>query len=170
MSVILSSLCRKVVCTDKEQSIVDLSQTNFDMNSHLRTNCEIHPIVLNWEDDLLTCEYLTETEIVVACDVAYDCDISDAFLNCLHNIANVVMKNQKHLRVFIAIEKRIVFCVDDSEPSAPQFVYFAERLENLNKVCETLQSIDFLPIGEIPLYFNNSRPNTMQLISLHFAK
>lgn len=75
--------------------------------------------------------------------VVYDNNITDKFVNTLRKLLSLCPKSA----VYIALEKRFVFTIEDCETCAPCYEYFLERLKNCDGIQAEEIKIDF------PQYF-----------------
>ncbi|XP_075251648.1 methyltransferase-like protein 22 isoform X2 [Convolutriloba macropyga] len=175
VSIILSSICDQVICSDKDEQIVSTSEENLNNNNHLRSPCcKVECTVIDWmKPENIEFEILKNLNVIVACDVAYDSDISDHFVSCLLKICSELFRNssRKNLHLFLAIEKRMVFCSNDIEPSFPAFTYFEEILKSkfvpaLMAMC-VICDIQSLNVNSIKNHFEEfERPSSMELVSI----
>lgn len=62
--------------------------------------------------------------------VIYDDDITDAFVNTLQRF----LEKPPSRNVYIALEKRYVFTIDDLSSGAPCYEYFLKRLDKLRNI------------------------------------
>ena len=174
VSVILSSLCKRVITSDKDTNILDLIESNLNRNKHLKNNkCDINCMIIDWNlPEQIEFEGISGIDFIVACDVAYDPDISDSFISCLCKICLRFSEDAKRqqLKVYISSEKRIVFCYDDEKPSHPSYSYFVEALtktltSNLNQKSFTC-SIENVCTNDLACHFEFDRPSTMELLCI----
>lgn len=127
LSIIASLLpFRSVYCTDYDKKLVELANTNVELNSHLLSivepldRCPIFSKVMNWHQEislssLCNCEgwnnddeaLLTCSDILwLAADVIYDDQITEALFQTLSRL----MKSGE--RLWLSLEKRFNFEVD----------------------------------------------------------
>lgn len=62
--------------------------------------------------------------------VIYDDDLTIAYVNTLKRF----FEDGVHRSVYIALEKRVVFTLDDLSAAAPCYEYFLEKLETIRNV------------------------------------
>ena len=88
VSTVLSSLCHKIIASDRDASILDLTTENFSLNSHItHPQCTVQYLNLDWTDfSANQIRAASDVDVIVACDVAYDFDLSEAFFSCLMQI------------------------------------------------------------------------------------
>ena len=94
-SIILSSLCDKIIASDRDHSVLDLTKENFELNSHLtNAKCKVEFLNLDWRNfSSSQLKDVRGVDIIVACDVAYDCHISELYFSCLTQICSSLKKS-----------------------------------------------------------------------------
>ncbi|XP_055705820.1 methyltransferase-like protein 22 [Phlebotomus papatasi] len=162
-SIVASIYAGKVICTDiSDGGILSVIRRNIQRN--VRKNVKV------LELDFLRPEAWTETlksdqdagiDYVLAADVIYDDDITDAFISTLDRL----LSHSNHpMRVLIALEKRYVFTVADLDTSAPCFEYFLRQFEELRY--SRGWRMEYIPMGKIPQYFTYERVPQLILIQI----
>ncbi|KAL1450043.1 hypothetical protein WDU94_002505 [Cyamophila willieti] len=120
VSAIAASLhAKQVVCTDINiNGLLDQIRRNISFNEDL-IQC---PIAVHELDFYSRGCYSKELEdslskvnIVIAADVVYDDDLTDAFVSTLHHIMSIPPRKT----AYIALEKRYVFTISDLNTVAP---------------------------------------------------
>ncbi|XP_055627858.1 methyltransferase-like protein 22 [Toxorhynchites rutilus septentrionalis] len=135
-SVVSSFFAREVICTDiNVGGLLDLIQSNVNRNSHLKNpDCNVTVTELDfkvrYEDypsELKST--LQDVEYVIAADVIYDDDITEAFVLTLESL---LLELPKLKAVYIALEKRYVFTVEDMDSVAPCYEHFLRVFHRRN--------------------------------------
>lgn len=128
---IVSSIFFPVIFTDVDKGdIFKLVQSNISRNSHL-LNYPIKTIHLDFFSKKLPQDILNDIKnisIIIASDVIYDEKITDAFLKTI----NLFFMESSKLTVFVALEKRYVFTIDDLDTVAPCYEYFVQSVRKHN--------------------------------------
>uniref|UniRef100_A0A8D8DEJ0 Methyltransferase-like protein 22 n=1 Tax=Culex pipiens TaxID=7175 RepID=A0A8D8DEJ0_CULPI len=129
LTSIVSSFCaREVICTDINiGGLLKLIQANIDRNAHLKDpDCNVVVTELDFKvkyEDYS--EYLKtqlqDVEYVICADVIYDDEITNAFVLALEGL---LLELPKLKAVYIALEKRYVFTVEDMDSVAPSYEHF----------------------------------------------
>ncbi|KAF6203286.1 hypothetical protein GE061_003704 [Apolygus lucorum] len=127
--VIAGMVAREIVCTDIDKGgILELIQRNFSRNQHLmKASTSVLSLDFyqdDWSPQLK--RKLKETDIIIAADVIYDNNLSEAFLKCLTKVLLVPPKKT----FLLALEKRFVFTVEDLDVVAPCFDHFFKCLNS----------------------------------------
>ena len=143
-------ICRFHLFADVDRgSILSLIRSNFERNLNKfppSTKYQVEEIDFyqhDWQDNL--CQELKQVDLILAADVVYDCQITEAFFDTLESCLK--QKDQrKTLVVLIALEKR--FWMDDQgQISAPSYDFFLKKLEEFSrsnmKITVEQQPIDF---------------------------
>ncbi|XP_053684927.1 methyltransferase-like protein 22 [Sabethes cyaneus] len=127
-SIVSSFFAREVICTDiNVGGLLELIKSNITRNSHLSDpDCNVVVTELDftvkyedYSDDLK--KLLQDVEYVVTADVIYDDTITEAFVLTLENL---LLELPKLKGVFIALEKRYVFTLEDMDSVAPSYEHF----------------------------------------------
>jgi methyltransferase-like protein 22 len=122
-----------VVCTDINLGgILQLIERNVRRNSRFHKNnihvMELNFKELNWSDDLNA--KLKNVEYVLAADLIYDDDLTVLFTLALEKL---LLSLSKLKAIYIALEQRFVFTVEDLDTTAPCYDYFLKSFQQLQK-------------------------------------
>uniref|UniRef100_A0A182PKE9 Methyltransferase-like protein 22 n=1 Tax=Anopheles epiroticus TaxID=199890 RepID=A0A182PKE9_9DIPT len=135
-SIVASMYAREVICTDIDiEGLLDLIRGNVQRNAHLSNpHCRVHVTELDFKvsyqdypRDLKT--KLQDVQYVIAADVIYDDDITEAFVR---TIVSLLLELPKLKAIYIALEKRYVFTLEDMDSVAPCYDYFLRYFEKRN--------------------------------------
>nr|CAD7587806.1 unnamed protein product [Timema genevievae] len=106
---------------------------------------------------------LSKATVVLAADVIYDNDLTEAFVETLVKILNTPPAKT----VYIALEKRYVFTVADLDTGAPCYEHFLRCLDQARShSLASLWSVEQLAI-DFPQYFNYDRVKELVLWKIH---
>ena len=121
----------KVLATDLDDpEVLELIQRNVSRNKTLLRG-EVTVAALDFRDqELEQLQGWEEVDTVLAGDVVYDNDITDSFIDFLLRMR---VRVKGDLRAIVALERRVVFTLEDLEPRAPAFEYLMARLEEERK-------------------------------------
>ncbi|ESP03846.1 hypothetical protein LOTGIDRAFT_156443 [Lottia gigantea] len=168
-SIVAAMFASTVYCTDYSDDILDLARENIELNNHLIPDLdniiEIRKLDwMNWgcvkkENDLSVKE-ASEVEVFIAAEVIYDIDLTTALFNTITYLLDSSSKT-----VYISLEKRCNFSVNDLTVVTPAYSHFLECLEILQS---NLQSADCrLEYNRVscdfPQYFKYSRLKELEL-------
>ncbi|KAG0719970.1 Methyltransferase-like protein 22 [Chionoecetes opilio] len=148
-SVVAAMLAAQVTVTDVDKGeILDLIRRNVKRNEDLlKAQISVKEIDFynhGTIDDLQTDN--KDVSIILAADVVYSNPLTDAFFNTVLRL----MTDPPDKTLFVALEKRYVFTVDDMDTVAPCYEYFLDGLEWLRS--QNSDCIDWL-IDELPSNF-----------------
>ncbi|XP_005192216.2 methyltransferase-like protein 22 [Musca domestica] len=124
---------KKVVCTDVDiGGILDLIRNNVKLNHNL---CDTRKIdVMEYDFMKPLSEYpqqllkaIDESDIVVAADVIYDDDLTNAFIKVIDAIFQREETSGRRKEIYVALEKRYVFTFSEMDAVAPMFEYFLKQ-------------------------------------------
>ncbi|XP_058833319.1 methyltransferase-like protein 22 isoform X2 [Topomyia yanbarensis] len=127
-SIVSSLFAREVICTDiNVGGLLELINANVARNTHLKNpNCNVTVTELDftiryedYPDDLK--KQLQDVEYVITADVIYDDNITEAFVL---TIEDLLLELPKLKAIYIALEKRYVFTVEDVDSVAPSYEHF----------------------------------------------
>ncbi|XP_061181709.1 methyltransferase-like protein 22 [Saccostrea echinata] len=137
-----SFFAKNVLCTDVGGDVLRLTEHNLDQNwncLNLMKKKNYRVCQLDWmSENLVTdCGKYTITEedvsllntaqIFIAGDVVYDNELTLAFLNTVYRL----LSNPPSKSLYISMEKRLIFTLEDKDVVAPAYDYFCECLEAL---------------------------------------
>ncbi|XP_052862733.1 methyltransferase-like protein 22 isoform X2 [Anopheles cruzii] len=135
-SIVASMYARQVICTDIDiGGLLDLIRSNIQRNAHLSNpHCRMNVEELNFKTSYqdFTREFKNQLQTinyVIAADVIYDDEITEAFVR---TIVSLLLELPKLKAIYIALEKRYVFTLEDMESVAPCYDYFLRYFEKRN--------------------------------------
>ena len=91
-------------------------------------------------DTLEHLEHLRHTDLVLAADIVYDDAITDLFITFLERLGRVV---GRAVRVMVALERRVVFTVEELEARAPAYEHLVARLGTMEGLTVARVEIDW---------------------------
>lgn len=135
-SIVASMYAREVICTDIDVGgLLDLIRGNVQRNAHLSNpHCRVHVTELDFKASYQDYprelkDKLQHVQYVVAADVIYDDDITEAFVR---TIVSLLLELPKLKAIYIALEKRYVFTLEDMDSVAPCYDYFLRYFQKRN--------------------------------------
>uniref|UniRef100_A0A2M4AU92 Putative methyltransferase n=1 Tax=Anopheles triannulatus TaxID=58253 RepID=A0A2M4AU92_9DIPT len=135
-SIVASMYAREVICTDIDiGGLLDLIRNNIQRNVHLSNpNCRMSvdelDFKVSYQDYPRTLKNkLQDVQYVMAADVIYDDDITEAFVRTL---VSLLLELPKLKAIYIALEKRYVFTLEDMDSVAPCYDYFLRCFQKRN--------------------------------------
>lgn len=170
-SIVSSFYAREVICTDiNVGGLLDLIQANIDRNAHLKDpNCNVIVSELdfkvsyeNFSDELKA--QLQDVEFVICADVIYDDEITNAFVLTLESL---LLELPKLKGVYIALEKRYVFTLEDMDSVAPSYEHFLRVFyRRNNRFGITRWKLMQVTLSAIPRYFEYEKVNELVLLKI----
>ncbi|CAF1376412.1 unnamed protein product [Rotaria magnacalcarata] len=128
-SLIASRLASKMICTDHDTDLLDVVRQNIELNDAVcRKEC-IEIQNFDWKQ-FNSNEINDRIEIILAADVIYDDDITDALFNVLRKCFQEKFKLHS---IYITVEKRINFYLDTLSVRCPAYEYFLEKLHDFQQ-------------------------------------
>ncbi|KAH8327614.1 hypothetical protein KR074_003280 [Drosophila pseudoananassae] len=154
----------KIFCTDVDLGcILKLIRGNVQRNSKLLS---AHISVL--EFDFLTPKgqqspellgAIDSSDIILAADVIYDDTLTDAFISVVDFLLERGKSNGRPKTMYVALEKRYVFTLEDCESVAPMYEYLVRQIANKP------WKIEHLPL-DFPQYFEYDRCPQLVLMEI----
>jgi len=161
-SVVAGMVAGKVLSTDiSSGNILSLIKSNCDLNAEwIKGNVSVQELNFyndNYSEELTA--HIINSRVIIAADVVYHDDLTDAFLRTLKKIMGMGMQKI----AIIALEKRFVFTLAELDVEAPCFDYFYDELE---RVMSPSFIIEQLNTSEIPQYFCYERVKELVLFRI----
>uniref|UniRef100_A0AAY4CYU6 Methyltransferase like 22 n=1 Tax=Denticeps clupeoides TaxID=299321 RepID=A0AAY4CYU6_9TELE len=148
-SIVMATVAKMVYCTDIGEDLLNMCQRNVALNKHLTepTGGDIKVRQLDWmADDLCTdsesdfswteedvAELHDKTSFLLAADVCYDDDLTDAFFRTVYRITSHLCKPST---VYLSIEKRLNFTLRHMDVSCEAYDHFRHCLAELQGMAD----------------------------------
>lgn len=164
-SIAAAIYVKNVVCTDVNRGgILDLIKSNIHRNIKLLkghhievAECDFLANIDSYSAQLL--KAIDDSDIVLAADVIYDVQITEAFVRLLDAIFARGQVAGRRKCIYIGVEKRYVFTLADLDAVAPMFDNFLQLTRT------KAWHIEFLDI-DFPQYFNYKRTKELVLMQV----
>uniref|UniRef100_J3S013 Methyltransferase-like protein 22 n=1 Tax=Crotalus adamanteus TaxID=8729 RepID=J3S013_CROAD len=159
VSIIMAKAAKTIYCTDVGEDLLSMCERNVALNKHITepTGSEIRVKKLDWQqDDFCTdpedCFSWSEKEIaelhdfttvILAADVFYDDDLTDAFFKTLSRIASNLRND---CTIFFSTEKRFNFTLRQMDVVCEAYNHFRSTLDELLKTSEGRMKYSIQPI------------------------
>ncbi|XP_066497944.1 methyltransferase-like protein 22 isoform X2 [Hoplias malabaricus] len=148
-SIVMATVAKTVYCTDVGEDLLSMCQRNVSLNRDFNesaVDCVVKVRCLDWTSH----DFLSDTEaefgwreeevgdlhdnttIVIAADVCYDDDLTDALFRTLYRITSNLRNPST---VFFSIEKRLNFTLRRMDVSCEAYDHFRlclQQLEDMN--------------------------------------
>ncbi|XP_042887463.1 methyltransferase-like protein 22 isoform X4 [Penaeus japonicus] len=148
-SIVAGMLAKKVVITDVDRGdILSLIDRNAERNKEL-VKAEILVREIDFYDHATieeNSEALKDVSVIMAADTIYHNQLTDQFFKTILRL----MSEPPNKTMYVALEKRFVFTIEDMETVAPCYDYFLDRIDWLR--CQNLSTINWV-IEEVPINF-----------------
>ncbi|NXY84821.1 MET22 protein, partial [Alcedo cyanopectus] len=146
-SIIMGTVAKRVYCTDVGKDLLAMCEQNVALNKHLMKpgRGEIKVKELDWLKD----EFCTDPEapyswsedeiadvhdhctVIMAADVFYDDDLTDALFRTLHRITHNLRNS---CTVYLALEKRLNFTLRHMDVTCEAYSHFRNTLNDLENL------------------------------------
>ncbi|XP_060590733.1 uncharacterized protein LOC132745775 [Ruditapes philippinarum] len=176
-SIVAAMYAKMMYCTDTGEKVLSLAESNIltarTCPTLPRQLCDVHVKELDWfkgmeEDSSLfsltkdDIDRINNSDILIAADVIYDFDITDAFFN----IVKQIMSHPPCKTLYIGLEKRIVFTCEDLTFTSPGYNYFRLHLDDLcsgdDDDTEALFEVEQID-SSFPQFFQYNRIRQLEL-------
>ncbi|NXK29062.1 MET22 protein, partial [Arenaria interpres] len=146
-SIIMGTVAKRVYCTDVGEDLLAMCEQNVALNKHLMEpgRGEVKVKELDWLKD----EFCTDPEapyswseeeiadlhdhctVIMAADVFYDDDLTDAFFRMLYRITHNLRNS---CTVYLALEKRLNFTLRHMDVTCEAYSHFRNTLNDLENL------------------------------------
>ncbi|XP_002711790.1 methyltransferase-like protein 22 isoform X1 [Oryctolagus cuniculus] len=146
-SVVAATVARTVYCTDVGADLLSMCQRNIALNSHLAApgGGTVKVKELDWlKDDLCTdpevpfswseedvCDLYAHTTVLLAAEVFYDDDLTDALFKTLSRLAH---RFHNACTAILAVEKRLNFTLRHLDVTCEAYDHFRASLQALQRL------------------------------------
>lgn len=148
-SIVAGMLAKKVVITDVDRGdILTLIDRNVERNREIM-KAEILVKEIDFYDHATideNFESLKDISVIMAADTIYHNQLTDQFFRTILRL----MCEPPNKTMYVALEKRFVFTIEEMDTVAPCYDYFLDRIEWLR--CQNLSTINWT-IEEVPIDF-----------------
>ncbi|KAH8322247.1 hypothetical protein KR059_009346 [Drosophila kikkawai] len=154
----------KVYCTDVDLGcILKLIRGNVERNSGLLTGqvsvLEFNFLTPRGEQSKELLKAIDESDIILAGDVIYCDSLTDAFIGVVDQFLDKSQQIGRPKTIYMALEKRYVFTLEDCDSVAPMYEYFLRQTANKP------WKLEHLPL-DFPQYFEYDRCKQLVLMKI----
>ncbi|KAL7861301.1 hypothetical protein AOLI_G00176500 [Acnodon oligacanthus] len=177
-SIIMAGVAKTVYCTDVGEDLLSMCQRNVALNCHYfgpAAERGVKVRQLDWTaDDFLTdtdnefgwseeevADLHDNTTFVIAADVCYDDDLTDALFRTLYRIASNLRNTST---AYFSIEKRLNFTLRHMDVSCEAYDHFRLCLKQLADMKDGKMKFTVEPVPcSFPQFFQYERVNQLEL-------
>ncbi|XP_029432887.1 methyltransferase-like protein 22 isoform X2 [Rhinatrema bivittatum] len=158
-SIIMATVAKTVYCTDVGEDLLDMCERNVALNRHLRNPAE-PDTPYSWSEEEIADLY-DLTSVILAADVFYDDDLTDAVFRTLYRIVH----NAKNpCTIFLSIERRLNFTLRHMDISCDAYNHFRKCLHDLEDITDGKMKFTAKPIEPtFPQFFVYERVEQLEL-------
>ncbi|XP_042197186.1 methyltransferase-like protein 22 [Callorhinchus milii] len=148
-SIVMATVAKSVYCTDVGDDLLNMCEQNINANKHIYgpTGSHIKVRELDWlRDELCTdtqCPYswseeeiselYDRTDFLMAADVFYDDDLTDALFRTLYRI---VSNLRNPSTMYFSVEKRLNFTLRRMDITCEAYDHFRLCMADLENICD----------------------------------
>ncbi|XP_037670658.1 methyltransferase-like protein 22 isoform X2 [Choloepus didactylus] len=146
-SIVAATVARTVYCTDVGADLLAMCQRNIALNSHLTAArggvvkvkeldwlkdnlCTDPEVPFSWSEEEISNMY-SHTTILLAAEVFYDDDLTDALFRTLSRLAH---RLHGACTIILSVEKRLNFTLRHLDVTCEAYNHFRSRLHELEKL------------------------------------
>lgn len=161
-SLIAGMIAKSVTVTDKGKSVLRLCEMNYQVNKDLICCSEESFVVkeLDWFNSDENSELERNSyDCIIACDVIYDNELTDAFFRTVYKILSITTPVPV---VYIALEKRLNFTVAELDVTCKEYDHFRSCLRQLKTLLDPMH-IDKIDTSTLSKHCNYERTDQLEL-------
>ncbi|XP_062875093.1 methyltransferase-like protein 22 [Trichomycterus rosablanca] len=175
-SIVLARMAKTVYCTDIGDDLLSMCKRNVQLNgccNETSEECGVKVRQLDWTaDDFPTdsefgwseeeiADLYDNTTFIIAADVCYDDDLTDALMRTVYRIAS----NLRHpSTAYFCLEKRLNFTLRHMDVSCEAYDHFRQCLEQLKNLSDGKMTFTVSPVQcSFPQFFQYERVNQLEL-------
>ncbi|XP_006895282.1 PREDICTED: methyltransferase-like protein 22 [Elephantulus edwardii] len=157
VSIVAATLARTVYCTDVGADLLAMCQQNIALNGHLTAGivkvreldwlredlCTDPEVPFCWSEEEVSDLY-SHTTVLLAAEVFYDDDLTDALFKTLTRIAH---KLKNACTVILSVEKRLNFTLRHLDVTCEAYDHFRACLHALEKPATSQVRFSVEPVG-----------------------
>ncbi|XP_029945146.1 methyltransferase-like protein 22 isoform X2 [Salarias fasciatus] len=125
-SVVMATVAKTVYCTDVGDDLLSMCERNVALNRHLLEPKDADT-EFSWSEEEVS-DLHDNTTFIIAADVCYDDDLTDAFFRTLYKLCS---NFSRPCAVLISIEKRMNFTLRHLDVTCEAYSHFRACLEQL---------------------------------------
>uniref|UniRef100_A0A8D0GQ59 Methyltransferase 22, Kin17 lysine n=1 Tax=Sphenodon punctatus TaxID=8508 RepID=A0A8D0GQ59_SPHPU len=140
-SIIMATIAKTVYCTDVGEDLLAMCERNVTLNKYL-TKSEDPEAYYSWSEEEIA-NLHDHTTVILAADVFYDDDLTDAFFKTLYRITHNLKKS---CTIYLSIEKRLNFTLRHMDITCEAYNHFRDTLNDLAKIRDQKMKYTVEPI------------------------
>nr|XP_039255568.1 methyltransferase-like protein 22 [Styela clava] len=169
--IVAGTLTNKITLTDVGENILGLCEMNYHANQNILQSpphCfEIRE--LNWHKPTsIKSLCIPKPDIIMACDVIYDNDITNAFFQTLQILLNGDTYTKEGCRpsivkVYISTEKRLNFTLEDLDITCKEYNHFLCKLSELENTFQSSLSVQRIDMEDISQFCQYNQTQQLEI-------
>uniref|UniRef100_A0A671RWU6 Methyltransferase-like protein 22 n=1 Tax=Sinocyclocheilus anshuiensis TaxID=1608454 RepID=A0A671RWU6_9TELE len=158
-SIVMAMVAKTVYCTDVGDDLLSMCQRNVTLNKQ-HFEPQDADLEFCWTDAEIVDLY-DNTTFVIAADVCYDDNLTDALFRTLYRLAS----NMRHpSTTYISIEKRLNFTLRHMDVSCEAYDHFRHCLDQLQQMTDGKMNFTLEPVkSSFPQFFQYERVEQLEL-------
>ncbi|XP_072791740.1 methyltransferase-like protein 22 isoform X2 [Taeniopygia guttata] len=128
-SIIMATAAKRVYCTDVGEDLLGMCEQNVALNKHLMEPGDPEA-PYSWSEEEIA-DLLDHCSVIMAADVFYDDDLTDALFRTLYRITHNLRNS---CTVYLALEKRLNFTLRHMDVTCEAYSHFRNTLNDLESL------------------------------------
>ncbi|XP_041318571.1 methyltransferase-like protein 22 isoform X2 [Pyrgilauda ruficollis] len=128
-SIIMGTAAKRVYCTDVGEDLLAMCEQNVALNKHLMKPGDPEA-PYSWSEEEIA-DLLDHCSVIMAADVFYDDDLTDALFRTLYRITHNLRNS---CTVYLALEKRLNFTLRHMDITCEAYSHFRNTLNDLENL------------------------------------
>uniref|UniRef100_A0A8C3V3B5 Methyltransferase like 22 n=1 Tax=Catharus ustulatus TaxID=91951 RepID=A0A8C3V3B5_CATUS len=128
-SIIMGTVAKRVYCTDVGEDLLTMCEQNVALNKHLLEPGDPEA-PYSWSEEEIA-DLLDHCSVIMAADVFYDDDLTDALFRTLYRITHNLRDS---CTVYLALEKRLNFTLRHMDVTCEAYSHFRNTLNDLENL------------------------------------
>ncbi|MEE6498476.1 hypothetical protein FKM82_003116 [Ascaphus truei] len=158
-SIVMATVAKTVYCTDVGEDLLDMCERNVALNKCLTEPTDTEA-PYSWSEEEIA-ELYDHTTVILAADVVYDDDFTDALFKTLYRITHTL---RNPCTIYFSIERRLNFTLRHMDITCDAYNHFRCCLNDFENIRDGKMKLTAEVIKPaFPQFFSYERINQLEL-------